>query len=310
MSPLHSQNKQPEETTDPIILSDRFVDPEAFKFWSERKLSGYQEIMKDVVVDIRDPRRLTLPERSALLERLRKLNVVVYHCRARDFSKTDLKFLGLQLGLSRLDNNLCADGESISSVQVAESDLKTRYIPYTDQPLGWHTDGYYNKVDRTIRSFTLHCVYPARTGGGNTFLDPEIVYLLVKHHNSEYATCLTRSDVFSVPANIEDGRELRPLFTGPVFSIDASNGALHMRYSARSRNISWNAATEIQEAVDYLNRVIDEAVDYTFTHKLESGQGVICNNSLHKRTGFENGASVDQQRLLYRARYYDRILGT
>ncbi|MDJ0957113.1 MAG: TauD/TfdA family dioxygenase [Arenicellales bacterium] len=310
MSLLRSQDKHPESSTNPAVLDNQFVDPEAFQFWSERKLSGYQETMRDVVVDIKDPTHLTLPERSALLERLRKLNVVVYRCQGRDFTKKDLKVLGLQLGLSRLDRNLCADGESISSVRVAESTAKTRYIPYTNQPLGWHTDGYYNNVDRTIRSFTLHCVHQAHSGGINTFLDPEIVYLLVKHRNAEYAASLTQPNVFSVPANIEDGRELRPLYTGPVFSIDPANGCLHMRYSARSRNISWNSATEIQEAVEYLKTVIEQAVEYAITHKLESGQGVICNNSLHKRTGFVNGSSVDTQRLLYRARYYDRVLGT
>ena len=266
--------------------------------------------MRDVVVDIKDPTHLTLPERSALLERLRKLNVVIYQCRTRDFTKKDLKSLGLQLGISRLDRNLCADGESISSVRVAESAVKTRYIPYTNQPLGWHTDGYYNTPDRTIRSFTLHCVHPAPTGGTNTLLDPEIVYLMVKNHDPEYAASLTQPVVFSVPPNIEDGRELRPLYSGPVFTIDPISGCLHMRYSARSRNISWNAAPEIQKAVEYLKIVIDQAADYTVTHKLESGQGVICNNSLHKRTGFVNGTSLNTQRLLYRARYYDRVLGT
>ena len=195
-------------------------------------------------------------------------------------------------------------------MRVAESDLKTRYIPYTDQPLGWHTDGYYNNTERTIRSFTLHCVHPARSGGSNTFLDPEIVYLMVKNHDAEYAASLTKPDVFSVPANVEDGREIRPLYTGPVFTIDPTNGFLLMRYSARSRNICWNSRMEIQNAAEYLKKVIDEAGDYTLTHKLESGQGVICNNVLHKRNGFANGTSIDKQRLLYRARYYDRVLGT
>lgn len=310
MNDLHPQNKCPTSISDPAVLHDQFVDPEAFKLWSDNKLSRYQETIQNVVVDIKDPTHLTLPERSALLERLRKLNVVIYQCRAKDFTKKDLKFLGLQLGLSRLDRNLCADGESISSVRVAESDLKTRYIPYTDQPLGWHTDGYYNNVDRAIRSFTLHCVHPARSGGINTFLDPEIVYLMVKNYSAEYAASLTKPDVFSVPANIEDGRELRPSYTGPVFAIDPTNGCLHMRYSARSRNISWNSRTEIQKASEYLKIAIDQAVDYTLTHKLESGQGVICNNILHNRTGFVNGTSADRQRLLYRVRYYDRVLGT
>lgn len=310
MSPFHPQNKRPKNNTHPAGLHDQLLDAEAFKLWTERKLSHYQTTMQDIVVEIKDPTHLTLPERSALLERLRKLNVVIYHCRARDFTKKDLKILNLQLGLSRLDRNLCADGESISSVHVAESDLKSRYIPYTDRPLGWHTDGYYNPADRAIRSFTLHCVHPAQNGGVNTFLDPEIVYLMVKNYNAEYAASLTRPDAFSVPANTIDGQELRPAYTGPVFSIDSINGGLHMRYTARLQNMSWNSSPEVQQAVDYLKATIDQAVDFTVTHKLETGQGVICNNALHKRSGFTNGESVDEQRLVYRARYYDRVLAT
>jgi hypothetical protein len=41
--------------------------------------------------------------------------------------------------------------------------------------------------------------------------------------------------------------------------------------------------------------------------RLQPGQGLIGNNPLHTRTGFENGT---RQRLLYRARYYDRIVDT
>ena len=73
-------------------------------------------------------------------------------------------------GLSRLDQNLHADALSISSVQVAPEGDKSRYVPYTDRPLGWHTDGYYNAPDRAIRSFILHCIAPAPDGGENTLL--------------------------------------------------------------------------------------------------------------------------------------------
>ncbi len=39
----------------------------------------------------------------------------------------------------------------------------------------------------------------------------------------------------------------------------------------------------------------------------EPGWGLICNNVLHTRTGFADG---QPPRLLYRARYYDRLAGT
>jgi hypothetical protein len=36
--------------------------------------------------------------------------------------------------------------------------------------------------------------------------------------------------------------------------------------------------------------------------------GLISNNILHDRTGFQDDS--DRKRLLYRARYYDRVAGT
>lgn len=285
-------------------------DSARFEIWAEHKLSCYEEAMRNSVVEIKDPTNLTLSERSALLQRLRKLNLVIYDCRSRDFTKNELKTLGSQLGLNRLDKNLLADSESISSVHIAESGAKTHYIPYTNKPLGWHTDGYYNHTDRMIRSFILHCVNPAVHGGANTFLDPEIIYLLLRRRNAEYAASLSRGDAFSVPANASESAELRPAYTGPVFSRDPINSCLHMRYTNRSRNISWNSAPAIVQAVAYLRLIIDQAADFTIAHKLESGQGVICNNVMHKRSDFKNGKAVEEQRFMYRARYYDRVLST
>jgi alpha-ketoglutarate-dependent taurine dioxygenase len=43
---------------------------------------------------------------------------------------------------------------------------------------------------------------------------------------------------------------------------------------------------------------------WQFHAKLQAGQGLICNNVLHTRSGFTDG---EHARLLYRARYYDRI---
>ena len=38
---------------------------------------------------------------------------------------------------------------------------------------------------------------------------------------------------------------------------------------------------------------------------LKAGQGIICNNVLHNRSGFTD--SENQKRLMYRARYYDAV---
>jgi hypothetical protein len=40
--------------------------------------------------------------------------------------------------------------------------------------------------------------------------------------------------------------------------------------------------------------------------KLRERQGIVCNNILHGRQAFQNGADMPP-RLVYRARYYDAI---
>ena len=42
--------------------------------------------------------------------------------------------------------------------------------------------------------------------------------------------------------------------------------------------------------------------------RLAPGMGLVCNNVLHERSAFED--APDRKRLLYRARYVERIAGT
>ena len=43
---------------------------------------------------------------------------------------------------------------------------------------------------------------------------------------------------------------------------------------------------------------------------MEPGQGLICNNVLHDRTGFALSTESGRDRLLFRIRYADRIDGS
>ncbi len=45
--------------------------------------------------------------------------------------------------------------------------------------------------------------------------------------------------------------------------------------------------------------------DYQFRHRLQKGEGVICNNVLHNRSMFSDNSN--SKRLLYRARFYNRV---
>jgi hypothetical protein len=95
--------------------------------------------------------------------------------------------------------------------------------------------------------------------------------------------------------------------TGPVFST-LPGGQLHMRYTARTRSIAWKQDDATQAAVAAIEKLLARDLPWIFRHRMEAGMGLICNNVLHDRTGFVD--TTGQKRIMYRARYYDRISNT
>ena len=61
-----------------------------------------------------------------------------------------------------------------------------------------------------------------------------------------------------------------------------------------------------QAAIKRLEVLLDSDSPYIFRATLQPGMGLLCNNVLHTRTGF-NDLAGHPRRLLYRARYFDRI---
>jgi alpha-ketoglutarate-dependent taurine dioxygenase len=278
----------------------------AYARWREQKLAAHPERVEDLLVEVRDPGELSAAEHAALLERVRRCNMAVYvSAVGADPDKARIQRLGERFGLRRLDHNLGADSDAITALEIADDALHAGYIPYSNRPIAWHTDGYYNTGADQIRGLLLHCVRPARDGGANRLLDHEIAYILLRDRDPAHIQALSRPDVMCIPANAVDGREIRPEACGPVFSTDPA-GRLHMRYTARRRNIRWRDDPATLAAVTALGEILDAATPYHFETTLQSGQGLVCNNVLHTRSGFES----DSRRLLYRARYFDRIADT
>ena len=276
---------------------------EDYQEWRRQKLADYPTQLEQLVVEVKDPRALTADEHEKLAEVLRKTNMAIYTSPlGEDPDKEIVKQLGLQFGLKKLDANMCADDDAISSLESASSEPRTGYIPYTNRPIAWHTDGYYNASDHQIRGLLLHCVRPAKEGGMNQLLDHEIAYIQLRDENPDFIRAFMLADSMTIPANVVDGEELRPDVTGPVFSV-MPDGALHMRYTHRKRNIVWRKDAVTKEAVDFLGTLMTQDNPYYFEGTLQAGAGLICRNVLHTRTGFEENS----QRLLYRARYFDPV---
>ena len=278
----------------------------AYQRWRARKLARRARSVADLIVDVADPAALTAAERNALLQRCADWNMAVYRSTGGSHDKGLACAVARQLGLRRLDGNWLADEDGISSIAVSPaSDDRGGYIPYTDRPLKWHTDGYYQPQEQRIHAMLLHCVRPARGGGVNALLDHDLAYIALRDASPRWAQALMAADAMTIPAREDATGVARPAQAGPVFSFDPQGGTLHMRYTARSRSIVWKADACTLKAVAFLERYLGEDNPDVLRVRLEAGMGIVANNVLHDRSAFVDDPA--QPRLIYRARYLDRV---
>ncbi len=270
--------------------------------WRAHKLERLCTDAAQLRVEIVNPVSLRQQERARMQQLLGQHNIVIYRITGEvGADKAQVRELGKHLGLERLDNNLRADEDSITSLEVRPQQ-GNQYIPYTSRRLSWHTDGYYNRLDRQINGIIMHCVQPAAEGGENALIDHELMYLRLRDENPAYIEALMQPQAMTIPPNVENGVELRAAQSGPVFSLHPG-GWLHMRYSARQRHIEWCGDAITRAAADAITDFLsDDSI--VCRVRLCAGEGIVCNNVLHNRSGFSDSAA--QKRLMYRARYYDR----
>ncbi len=281
--------------------------PEAYAAWRQHKLVAPAPTEAALIVEIRDPRALTPAEHGAMMARIRQWNMVLYAGTAVGADPGIPRQLGAQFGLTHLDANWLADEDGISTISVHEGGTREAYIPYTNRPIKWHTDGYYNPPGRPIRGMLLHCVRNAPTGGDNRLMDHEMAYLLLRDQNPEYIRALMQPDAMVIPERVDEVDGVRPQQGGPVFSVDRADGRLHMRYTARTRSIAWKQDAATRSAVAALEVLLAQPSPHIVHTRLKPGMGLLCNNVLHDRSGFAD--DPQHPRLLYRARYLDGIRG-
>jgi len=279
-------------------------DTTRYQAWRDQKLSQMPASIDQYLVPVKDPVRLSADEYNAIHDLLQRSNMAIFVADPDEArNKTIPVNISSQFGMHRLDHNMGADHDGVSELAVRSGQWRGGYIPYTNKPIHWHTDGYYNEERRKIYGMVLYCVQNALRGGENALLDHEIAYIHLRDSNPEYIRAFLHPQAMTIPANIINNNEIRPERTGPVFSVNDS-GALHMRYTARTRSISWRDDELTREATDCLSEFLASDSPYILRAGLNPGMGLICNNILHDRSGFDEDDS--HRRLIYRLRYYDR----
>ncbi|MCE1238021.1 MAG: TauD/TfdA family dioxygenase [Hyphomicrobiales bacterium] len=211
-------------------------------------------------------------------------------------------------GLTRFESHRSAGADGIVAIRVTDAPRQAGFIPYSDRPIGWHTDGYYawDGADRAIQSMVLHCVRPGREGGVNALMDPDIAYIRLRDRDPAFVAALMRDDAMSIPPCVEEDGTVRGETVGPVFFVDPATGRLGMRYTARKRHIAWRDDAATRAAVAALVEIM--ADDPSIVRlRLEPGMGLLADNVLHDRSGFVDAEEPGEGRLLLRLRSYDRI---
>ena len=266
-----------------------------FLRWAEEKEKNIPQNSDGILVNIHDINNVKTSEIAKIKETIYKYNSCIYSSKIALKSNTNLlKFVEL-VGMRTYDcNNI--DSNEISTITPLQNS-KINYIPYTDKPLNWHTDGYYDK--KSIFSWLLHCVNPATQGGENYLLDHELVlreYLL----RNDDINNLMAEDALTIP---ESKYTSRSEISTYIFSFKNKYKRLHMRFSMRKDNIGTSA--KASPAIIKLREIIeDDCAKYSLTYKLQKNEGIITNNILHGRKAFKDDKV---KRKLLRIRSYERL---
>ena len=302
---MSQTNPQPNCASSPFHLDN----DDLFKRWRDQKLQNYPEKLNDLIVEITDPRSLSLSEFTALQQRCKKTNMAIYVGTTGTDPNPDIPLsMGRAFGLEALNKNWLADDSGLTSLKVTDTGIRQQYIPYTNKAINWHTDGYYNTADKQIHALNLHVVQQAASGGENALMDHEIAYLLLREKNPDYISALMNHNTLTIPARIDEGGTVtRKEESGPVFSV-TGEGNLHMRYTIRVNNVIWANDPLTREALACLEDILYSDSAFIYRGRLEAGMGLVSNNILHDRAAFTD--DENHQRHYYRARYFDRLVGT
>lgn len=71
--------------------------------------------------------------------------------------------------------------------------------------------------------------------------------------------------------------------------------------------MAWSEESDVLAARKVLESLISDEPEQVIEGRLESGMGLISNNVLHTREKLLDSADPAKKRLLFRARFYDRV---
>jgi hypothetical protein len=287
------------------LKTDKF-----YRDWKNRRLAAAEEAKSAGFVEIGNLSSPTESEKAELIRRCRESNLALYETTHGPDLRNDLRGFADAFGLRIAEKHRSAGGDGIVALQQSDAPSQRGYIPYSKRGMNWHTDGYYNAPGDQISAMVLHTAQPADDGGSNQFIDYSVLFIRLMDENPDYLRALMHPEAMVIPENREADGSLRPVSIGPVFYPDPETGEMQMRYTARTRSIEWRDDALTREAVAFLQSTLEKPDPLTISLRFKAGQGVLCNNVLHDRTGFDAAAKGFSPRVVYRVRFHNRVKGT
>ena len=278
---------------------------DTYQHWRDAKLEHAATDIEQTLVEIQDPRSLSTTEKAQIKQLCDQNNFALFQIKAQSDYSDAVNQINAQFGLFEFDQHLYVGDQGLAHITPNEQQTQGEFIPYTTRAINWHSDGYYNDLAHRIRAFSLFCANPAKEGGENQWIDPQMLYILLKEDNADVAQALTHPQAMTIPEHRFDGVVRRARSIGPIFFVDEKTSELYMRYTQRKKHIEFCDSTEVQEAVQILDQLLAQETDYHFRHTMCTGQGILCNNVPHTRSGFVN--NPDSPRLMLRGRFFERI---
>lgn len=268
--------------------------------WRDEKLAAYPKNVGELVVELGDMTAMTPAEKAKILETVERANMCVYTAGSAELEMSSLLALGKQLGVRHTDKS----ARHAQSDELTDSGILKKAIPFSTRHCNWHTDATYYGSDNTIQALFLLCKRPAVEGGSNKVLDHEVLYIQLRDKDPDALEVLMRKDCFNY-RNPATG-EIDLHRGGKVFWTNADGHLCH-RFSFRKTDMAWSGDSEVAAAGRVLESLISDESAHAIEGRLESGMGLISNNVLHTREKLVDSDDAAKKRLLFRARFYDRV---
>ena len=282
----------------------------SFKEWENNKEKAFEYVNAAPPIFIDSLESSDSDSVFRMKERCALVNFAVYETgdielNVDETGKALLKFAS-QFGLKLREDHRSASENGVVALTPSSEKSKKGYIPYTPRALNWHTDGYYNSSDNQIKGFLLHCFRPAEIGGENELIDPEVALMRLYKADPKMLKAFFHPEAMTIPANVEPNGKVRAPSVGPVFFYDEKSGRLQMRYTARTRSIEWRDDPATLDAVAWMHEWLAADDPYKIRIRMKAGQGILNNNVLHNRTGFDKESSSESKRTMLRVRFHER----